>query len=262
MNTVAELKAFLDAMSYRETHPVKPDVRMGRFPFVTISRQTGAGGHSLAEALLGAIRQEREALFHGWQMFDHELCKQLVQDPKLHVSMQALLTEEYHSQIEDLLFNMMLGDTPQDIVVKKIFQTVRTLATVGKAIIVGRTGACITRGLLLGVHVRLVASEPSRIRRMMQLLRVSEQEAREVVQKQDRDRARLVRDYFHRDINDPLLYDVTWNTDTVSLEAIAGSLITLIKDKVQRQQMRTSPVAREPLRQATQEGANAVFEVR
>lgn len=40
MNTVAELKAFLDAMSYRETHAVKPDVRVGRFPFVTVSRQT------------------------------------------------------------------------------------------------------------------------------------------------------------------------------------------------------------------------------
>ena len=67
----------------------------------------------------------------------------------------------------------------------------------------------------------------------MGLLQVSEKEAREMVDKQDRDRARLVRDHFSRDIHDPLLYDVTWNTDTVSFEAIAATGIALIKQRAQ-----------------------------
>jgi len=236
---IGEIRGFLDAVAYRGVHPRAPGATRASHPFITISRQTGAGGHTLAQVLLQQMRRDGDPLLEGWQMFDRELCEKLMGDPTLRVSMQSLLTEEYHSQIEDLLFNMMLGDTPQDIVVKKIFQTVRTLTTVGKAIIVGRAGSCVTKGLPLGVHVRLVAPEPVRVRRMMQLLRVSEQEARAVVQKQDRDRARLVRDFFHRDINDPLLYDAVWNTDAVSLEAIAEAMIALIVSKVQDQKTAT-----------------------
>jgi hypothetical protein len=46
----------------------------------------------------------------------------------------------------------------------------------------------------------------------------------------------LVKEYFSKDIRDPLLYDVTWNTDSVSIEEIASSIIGLITSRVDRAQ--------------------------
>jgi hypothetical protein len=227
-----DIRGFVDAVAYREAQP-RPPGRPEYHPFVTISRQTGAGGHTLGRVLLQEMEQEDDPLFQGWQVFDRALCEKLLEDPTLHVSMQSLLTEEYRSEIEDVIFSLLGGETPRYTVVKKLFETIRTLATLGRVIIVGRAGMCVTRGLPDGVHLRLVASESRRVQRMMGLLQVGEKEAREAVYKQDRDRARLVRDYFSRDIHDPLLYDVTWNTETMSFEAIAASVIALIKQRAQ-----------------------------
>jgi hypothetical protein len=225
-----DVSRFLDAVAYREGHPRPPGGREAH-PFVTISRQTGAGGHTLAHVLLQEMAQEGAPLFRGWQVFDRELCEKLLEDPTLRVSMQSLLTEEYRTEVEDAIFSLLGGETPRDVVVKKVFETIRTLATLGRAIIVGRAGMCVTRGLPDGVHLRLVASEATRVKRMMGLLHAGEPEARAAVEKQDRDRARLIRDHCSRDIRDPLLYDAIWNTETVAFKVIAASVIALIKQR-------------------------------
>jgi cytidylate kinase len=116
----------------------------------------------------------------------------------------------------------------------EIFRTIRTLATVGKVIVVGRGGVCVTRDLPNGVHVRLVAPPSVRILRMMELLHLSANEARELVSRTDRSRAKLIKTYFSKDIRDPRLYDVTWNTDSVSIEEIAASVIGLISSRLEK----------------------------
>lgn len=245
---IHEIQGFLDAVTYREVHPRAPGEKPGRHPFVTISRQAGAGGHTLAHVLVRQMQHEQDPIFQGWQVFDRELCERLMADPRLHVSMQSLLTEEYRSEIEDAIFSLVGGQTPRDVVVRRLFETIRTLATVGRVVIVGRAGMCVTRDLPDGVHVRLVASGPARVQRMMQLLHLDEAGAREAVDRQDRDRARLVREHFSREIHDPLLYDVTWNTDSVSFEAMAASIIALIKHRGSRVQdlVDGAPMKRSP----------------
>jgi len=229
--STAGIAAYLGSSAYRAAHPRAPGGSREYRPFVTISRQTGAGGHTLARVLAQAMRQGDDPLFQGWQVFDRELCETLMRDPKLRVSIQSLLTEAYRSQIEDAIFSLLGGETPRDVVVRKLFETIRALAAIGRVIIVGRAGMCVTRGLPDGVHLRLVAPEPVRIARMRERLHVGEHAAREMIGAQDHDRARLVRDHCHRDIDDPLLYDATWNTQTVPFEAIAASLIALIRHR-------------------------------
>ncbi len=248
---INDLKKFFDTVAYREAHP-RPPGRPEHHPFVTISRQTGAGGHALAHLLLQEMSKEDDPLLQRWQVFGRELCEKLMEDPKLHVSIQSLLTEEYRSEIEDAIYSLLGGETPRYAVVKKLFETIRTLATLGRVIIVGRAGMCVTRGLLDGVNIRLVASEATRVKRMMNLLQMGKKEAGEVVYKQDRDRARLVRDHFSRDIHDPLLYDVTWNTDAVSFEAIAASVIALIKHRAQPEHVVPGGTLRAPTSAAIQ----------
>lgn len=226
------VEQFLKGVSYEMERLQRSDLKNGHHPFVTISRQAGAGGHSLAEALLARMGKEPDPLFRGWQVFDQELCRKVLEDPGLKVSMRSLLTEEYRTQVEDLLAGVIVGESPQGTVIKRTFETLRVLAAFGKVILVGRAGSCVTAGLPLGVHVRLVAPEPMRVRRMSDLLHQGPEDARKTVHKQDLDRARLVKDYFSREIDDPLLYDVVWNAGRVPMETAASCIIALVRQRV------------------------------
>lgn len=235
MNSTSDLTRFLDAFKRADEatarHPGGPFKQ--RLPFVTISRQAGAGGHRLAESLLQRMEQQDDAtLFHGWQILDQKLCELVLQDERLDVSMQSLLSEEYRSQVRDFV-RSVLGRQDQHVAFRRLFETIRSLASLGKVIIVGRGGAQATRRLELGVHLRLVKPEPQRVQRMMALLHQDEDEARRSLRKQDHDRARLLKTYFQVDIDDPLQYDAIWNTGAVSFETIAESIIALIRRRVE-----------------------------
>src|SRR5438067_401841 len=132
---------------------VHPPVERAPFPFVTISRQTGAGGHALAEAILKVMKaHDDEPLFRGWQILDQEICSKVLEDPQLKTSMESLLTERYRGEIEENLSQMVTGNSPQFEVYRKIAQIVRSFAAVGKVVIVGRAGCMLTREFPLGVH--------------------------------------------------------------------------------------------------------------
>ena len=64
------------------------------YPFVTISREAGAGGHTLAYVLLTDFAGDHDQdLFGGWHVFDRELCEVIVQDHRFQNSLDALLAE-------------------------------------------------------------------------------------------------------------------------------------------------------------------------
>ena len=229
-----DIRRFLTAMSEAEGSRVAHAGRERALPFVTISRQAGAGGHTLAETLVRTMEQEQDTrLFRGWQVFDQRLCEMLIQDSQLDVSMQSLLSEEYRSQIQEFVLGLFGRRSPQYLVMIKMFEAIRTLAAVGKVIIVGRGGSQVTRRLQLGVHVRLVAPESVRVQRMMKLLLQNEEAAWQTVRKQDSDRVRLLQSYFQVNIDDPFLYDAIYNTGVVSAEAIAETIVAIVKCRVQ-----------------------------
>jgi len=102
------------------------------------------------------------------------------------------------------------------------------MATFGKVIIIGRAGCCITESLPLGIHVRLTASLKNRVEKMGSV----RGDSLRSVQHFDRDRAKLVRIHFRRDITDPLLYDAIYNTDRLPLDLIAQIILSIVNTKV------------------------------
>ena len=63
---------------------------LGERPLVTISRQAGAGGHRLAEALVAEIAGRGGSLWQGWRVFDHELLRLISGDRRLEASRQLI----------------------------------------------------------------------------------------------------------------------------------------------------------------------------
>ena len=228
MNHVAIVKQFLRARGREEL------VAEG-YPFVTISREAGAGGHMLAREILRRLPARFPGdLSEGWEVFDHKLCALIAQDEKLGVSFDQLLAEEYRSEVSQVIYEMIAQKASRYKVYKRIFEIVRALATLGKCVIVGRAGMCVTHDLPLGVSVRLVAREDTRVKRMMQLLEVGEKEALRKLREQDRDRRRLLRDFFDKDITDPKLYDAVFNTERMTIGEIADVTVDLVGQKMAR----------------------------
>ena len=231
-SNVRTLRRFLNASSFEGFDQTSPDPARGLFPFATISRQYGAGGRRLARTLIKELEKESSKILRKWGIFDRHLCELMVRDPRLKESIRTLFREEYQSEAEALILSFLGRSTFKPAAYRELFEIVYTSATFGKVIIVGRAGACITRALPQGVHIRLVASDEGRIKRLnLGQQSLSNAEARRILQKNDRDRAQLVKRYFNQDIEDPLLYDSTWNTDCVPFKEIARSTILLIKSR-------------------------------
>jgi len=221
-------------------HGTRPaDALDSRFrPFVTISRQAGAGGHSLAEVLIERFEQhDNKELFGEWEMFDQKLVAMVADDSDLRVSVEALLSENYHKAADDFFRQLFTSKTHQDIIMHRMFRLVRVIAEVGKAVIVGRAGSQVTRGLAFPwVSVRLVADEKLRIQRTMAYYNLTEKQAKESIDKHDAGSARLLKRHFRANIDDPMLYDAVWNTSQASFDEIADSIIAMLQRRAEKRE--------------------------
>jgi cytidylate kinase len=199
-------------------------------PFITISRQAGAGGHLLAEALLEVFaRQDDTRLFGGWQVFDRRLCEIVAENPTHSTSMSSLLAEEYRTKTDEFLRQMLGSSIDQDMLMLHVFQVVSAVASIGKSIIVGRAGSEVTRDMEHGLALRLIAPEEVRIQRVMDRYGVDEKAARAEARRIDASRARLLKSHFKVDIDDPTRYDAIWNTGSVSIDLIAESVVAAFR---------------------------------
>ena len=225
------IRGFLDSIGF-EKRRAEPEPRK-QYPFIAISRQAAAGGHSLANAILAEMKShEEDNLFEGWQLFDQEICHMVAQDKGLRVNLRSLVEEEFYSRIEAYLKEVLMDETPQDVVHRKVMEVVKSVASLGKVIILGRGGTCLTREIPGGIHIRLVAPVETRLKRYKKLIGEDEQKAaRERMKKHDTARAKFIKTYFGRDIDDPLLYDMVWNTETFSAEEMARCVVALVRNR-------------------------------
>lgn len=213
-------------------------------PFVTISRQAGAGGHLLSYVLLtDFLKLQSAEIFQGWHVFDKQLCEVLAQDPELKDSVSALLKERYRSEAADFLESLFTGRSDQYQLYKATFQVVRSLACIGRVIIVGRGACCVTRDLRAGIHIRLVAPESQRVLWLMKRFKLTRDQASREMRRQDADRRKLLRAFFNKEIDDPLLYDAVWNTGTVGMHEISHSVCEMIRRRAEQSRAAPSPGA-------------------
>jgi cytidylate kinase len=193
----------------------KPRVR----PFVTISRETGAGAHTLGKKLIEILNQEPHKA--PWTLFDKELVDVVIEQHNLPEDAAEYLMESKANAIQEL-FDDLLGISPgSDTMIRRTNETLIALAQMGNCVLIGRGGNFATRALTSGFHVRLVASDEIRIKRTREYYGVGEKEAEELMKKIDSDRTDYVRAAFDKDVADPLNYDCVINTTGMSCEDAA-----------------------------------------
>jgi cytidylate kinase len=199
-------------------------------PFITISRESGAYGTTIADELVGYLNRDEHRGDIAWAALDKELARKVIEDHKLPATFEAYFSQSSSSRIQDILEDFFGVHPPRETLVHKMSETVLRLASLGHVILIGQGAGIITRKLRGGTHVRLIGSLEKRAAHMMEYLGLPEKQAREHVMKEDRDRRDHIKRYFKADIADPSLYDVIINTDTVPLQhavAIIGEMVAM-----------------------------------
>ncbi len=200
-------------------------------PFVTISRQAGAGGITVGEKLVAYLQQHDKEALCPWTLFDRNLISQVLNEHNLAQEFAKFMPEDKVSEVKDMVEELFGLHPSEWTLVHKTSQTVLHLAQMGNAIIVGRGANVITRKFLSsGFHVRLIGSLPMRIRHIQDYYHLTRDEAAEFIKKEDGGRSRYLKQNFDQDINDPLLYNVMINTDFISYDDAAQ----MIADQVLR----------------------------
>jgi hypothetical protein len=188
---------------------------------ITLSRQTGAGAWEIAPRLAKILAETGPPHGKPWAVFDRELVERVLKEHDLPAKLAEFMPEDKISYVQNAVEEMLGLHPPTLELVGKTTDTILRLAAVGNVILIGRGANIITRRLQHVFHVRLVGSVEARIRRLQRRFQFEETQARAFIEKTDRGRQRYLKEYFRADINDPLLYDLTINTDRIAGEPAA-----------------------------------------
>lgn len=220
-----------------ESFNVKREPRENK-PFVTISRETGAYGTTLAAMLVEYLAKHERRQDVSWAAFDKELISKVIEEYKFPEKYNEYLAESTMPVIQDIMEELLGVHPPKETLVRNMSEAIFRFAQVGYVILIGRGANIITARLPKGVHVRLVGSLEKRVAHMQGYLNVSEKEARDYVIKEDRNRQDYIKKYFHQDIDDVSLYDIVINSDTVPLEDVVRIIAEMVlKGKGKPQQV-------------------------
>lgn len=195
---------------------------------ITISRQSGSGGHAVAARLVELLRAQDPGGERPWTVFDRNLVEKVIEDHHLPGRLARFMPEDRISEISDMM-DELFGLHPSSwTLVHQTAETILHLAELGNVILIGRGANLITRKLDYVFHVRLIGSEEKRVAYIQKLEQVSYREAQAMVRREDRGRSRYLKKYFHEDIHNPLLYHQIINTDLVAYDDAAAMIASAV----------------------------------
>jgi cytidylate kinase len=204
---------------------------------IAISRQAGANGSRIARLVGQRL---------SWPVYDRELIETLADEMGLRTDLVETLDEQCRSWLEECLQEVHSSENgsvdglpafpaPLEIseggYVRHLARVLFALAADGLCVIVGR-GAAQVLPETTTLRVRLVAPLAKRVARTQDLFALSAEEAEKRVQQIDADRNHLVRQYFHKNPDDPALYDLVLNTGRLDAEECAELILTALAERI------------------------------
>lgn len=215
---------FINSQLTSNARAILPPENKLRWRVVTISRQAGTGGHLIAEKLAELLHDLSPEGSSSWMVFDRNLVEKVLQDHHLPSRLARFMPEDRISQLEDTLDELFGLHPASWKLVEKTGETILRLAELGNVILIGRAAPIITSRLNYAFHVRLVGSLDARTKFVETDRQLDSKAARVLVLHEDEGRRRYVKKYFHKDVDDPLLYHLIINTPLVG-HAVAAKLI-------------------------------------
>lgn len=227
MPTLEQQLAAVDAQLRSNLYP-DAELPVRNAPFVTLSRETGAGAATVGRMLVNALNSMPRGESPPWVFFDKNLLSRALEHQQLPSRLAAFLPEDEVHEIRSAIGELVgLHPSLWDINAK-VAESILRFAHCGHVVLAGRGATWITKGRRGGLHVRLVGSLERRAARISCKLRISHEEALDYCRTLDAARKRFVRSHFDQDPDDPHHYDLIFNTDHLALRAVARTIACVL----------------------------------
>jgi len=197
----------------RKAEPEKSDSTEG--PWLTLSRQYGAGGTALAHRLSEEL---------GWQLFNREILQGIAENTHIRMRVLSGMDERILGQLEEYIQYLVVPETiNQAAFAKEMMQVILTLGRKGHAVLLGRGANWLLSGGR-GIRVRIVAPLEYRVEAIASRLGIRPDRAREEIQARDAATAAFIQKTFGREIDDPTGYDMILNLAGLAEPAAAAAV--------------------------------------
>lgn len=188
--------------------PAKPCVALSRLP----SSGGAELGHRVAEKL-------------DFGFFGIEIVDQIARERGIHRRLLDGLDEHVRNVIDRYVVDAFrTGLVTESDYLRHIVHTITTLGERGSAVILGR-GAPFILQAKRTLRVLVVAPTRARIARLSAERRVSEDEAAHLLERADADRREFLSRDFGVEPDDPALYDLVVNTETLGMDGASGLVV-------------------------------------
>lgn len=203
--------------------------REGQAFTIAVSREAGSGGITVAREVGRRL---------NWPVYDQELLEHLAKDLKVDVSLLEDYDERRGSWLVDCIKAFSATASVSEVAYfHRLVRMLQAIGARGECIIVGR-GASYVLPLETTLRVRIVAAREDRIAFIAKERNLNKIDAARFVDTKDKERARFIKDHFHKEPSDPQNYDLILNRSRFSVEETAELMI----DALLRMQARKSPV--------------------
>jgi len=228
-NTINLFKRYFERQIKLAQKSLKRE-EMPHHPFVTISRQTGAGNVQFPEKLVLSLNEKDKEAKKNWMLFDKNILEAVLEEHDLPKEISKYMPEKKISEIQDVLEQLFGLHPSERKLVKEISDTIIHLAHFGNVVLVGRGSNLITQSYPNGLHIRIISSIDSRIENMRRYFKMTRNAAIKLIKKEDKDRSSYIKKYFSKDVNDPSMYSMILNFDFISI----SDSIDMITEEVLR----------------------------
>ncbi|ADE53972.1 AAA family ATPase [Coraliomargarita akajimensis] len=199
-------------------------------PTITISRQSGARGIAICEALHRKLQAHNTDDSLPWTLYDSQLGKKILEDHGLPEYLEKFIPDQAVGEFQSTV-NELLGRHPSLYsLFKDTEETIKALASSGHSIIVGRGGNCITAGMSNVLSIRLIGSLQKRHRYLVEKTGSSDETVDKLIKHEDQARSSYVKQHFGKNIDDAYIYDLVINTDHISNEGVAEAIIQALRE--------------------------------
>lgn len=181
---------------------------------ITISREMGTGAYFIAQDLAKKLKY---TLVDGPRLAD--CAKQY----GLDVELLKMVDEKPPS------YNTV-EDRERAALLNSIELMLLDFAKKGNVILYGRGGQDLLEGCGNLLRLRFIADFEERVERFAEREWIDPDLAQELIRRSDHQRGGFIHFYFDRDWDDPLGYDLTFNTSRLSQAAIVDTIVAAVKD--------------------------------
>jgi cytidylate kinase len=189
---------------------------------IAVSRQAGARGGTLGKRVARQL---------GWEVYSQELLEYILREENVRKEMQDRLDSDASAWVEEQLEILQRErNLIQDPDIIELARIILVIGAKGQAVFIGRgAGHLLPHESTL--HIRVIAPQADRVAYLAQWLRLTHEEASDLVSSRDQNRKDFLARQFHHDESDLTEYDLVINSQLLGEETCAGLIVRAAQAK-------------------------------